>query len=118
MRMNVFRLGGFCAALLTGAAVDCAAADPVTVNVESGVDVDIEDAVVLETLISSDADLVKTGGGRLVIGCSLKGYKGEIRVEQGYLLATNNAAFGDTDKGTVVSSGATLEFKQDAKELL
>ena len=63
MRMNVFRLGGFCAALLTGAAVDCAAADPVTVNVESGVDVDIEDAVVLETLISSDADLVKTGGG-------------------------------------------------------
>ena len=55
MRMNVFRLGGFCAALLTGAAVDCAAADPVTVNVESGVDVDIEDAVVLETLISSDA---------------------------------------------------------------
>ena len=118
MRMNVFRLGGFCAALLTGAAVDCAAADPVTVNVESGVDVDIEDAVVLETLISSDADLVKTGGGRLVIGCSLKGYKGEIRVEQGYLLATNNAAFGDTDKGTVVSSGATLEFKQDTDALL
>ncbi len=64
-------------------------------------------------LIASDEDLVKTGGGRLVISMSLAGYKGEIRVEEGYLFTTNGLAFGDTDKGTIVSPGATIEFKND-----
>ena len=103
--------------LTVGAALDCAAGQ-LTVNVDAGADVNIADAVDIEKLISSGDDLVKTGGGRLVIDRSLKGYKGEIQVTQGYLLATHNEAFGDIDKGTVVSSGATLEFKHDTEGLL
>ena len=68
-------------------------------------------------LVSSGEDLVKTGGGRFIIDRSLKGYKGEIRVEGGYLQALHNEAFGDIDKGTVISSGATLEFKHDTEYL-
>ena len=63
----------------------------------------------------SGFDLVKLGGGRLVIDRSLKGYKGEMRVKEGYLLALHKEAFGDVDKGTTVSSGATLEFKDDSE---
>ena len=68
-------------------------------------------------LVSSGEDLVKTGGGRFIIDRSLKGYKGEIRVEGGYLQVLHNEAFGDIDKGTVISSGATLEFKHDTEYL-
>lgn len=91
-----------------------AAAGQLTVNVDAGTDVNIADAVDVGQLISSGEDLVKTGGGRLIIDKSLKGYKGEIRVEEGYLLALHNEAFGDTDKGTIISNGATLEFKDDS----
>ena len=68
----------------------------------------------IRSLLSSQSDLVKKGGGRLIIDRSLEGYKGEIRVEEGYLLALHNKAFGDTDKGTVIFSDATLEFKDDS----
>ena len=93
-------------------------ADSFVVDVPAGVDKNIADVVDLEALVRSTEDLVKKGGGRLVVDCSLKGFKGEIRVEEGYLLATHNEAFGDIDKGTVVSSGATLEFKHDTEALL
>ncbi|MBR6587192.1 MAG: autotransporter-associated beta strand repeat-containing protein, partial [Kiritimatiellae bacterium] len=72
----------------------------------------------IRSLLSSQSDLVKKGGGRLIIDRSLEGYKGEIRVEEGYLLALHNKAFGDVDKGTVVKNGATLEFKHDTEALL
>ena len=90
----------------------------VTIDVPAGVDVNIVDATDKAALIDSGKDLVKTGGGRLIIDSSLKGYKGEIRIREGYVLATHNEAFGDIDKGTVVESGATLEFKHDTEALL
>ena len=86
-----------------------------TVNVESTDPDRTITAGEVSTLVSSGEDLVKTGGGRFIIDRSLKGYKGEIRVEGGYLQALHNEAFGDTDKGTVISSGATLEFKNDSE---
>ena len=85
-----------------------------TITVEStAADYTLTASEIVE-LLDSDEDLVKKGGGRLIINQSLKGYKGEIRVEEGYLLALHNEAFGDTDKGTVISNGATLEFKDDS----
>jgi len=68
-------------------------------------------AAEVSEIIASGEDVIKTGGGRLVIDKSLKGWKGELRVEEGYLRATHNQSFGDTNKGTVVISGATLEFE-------
>ena len=88
-----------------------------TVNVESTDPDRTITAGEVSTLVSSGEDLVKTGGGRFIIDRSLKGYKGEIRVEGGYLQALHNEAFGDIDKGTVISSGATLEFKHDTEYL-
>lgn len=111
MKSNIF-VAVVSLSMMTGTAAE------LTINVESGIDVGIADKVNLEEIIASGADLVKTGGGRLLIDCSLKGYKGEIRVQEGYLLATHNEAFGDIDKGTTVSSGATLEFKHDTEALL
>ena len=105
------------AAAIALIAANCVA-DSFVVDVPADVDRNIADAVDLEALVKSTGDLVKTGGGRLIIDRSLKGYKGEIRVEEGYLLAVHNEAFGDIDKGTVVSSGATLEFKHDTEALL
>ena len=69
-------------------------------------------------LVASGEELVKRGGGRFIIDKSLVGYKGDIRVEEGYLRATTSTALGDADKGSVtVSDGATLEFGSDAKGL-
>lgn len=86
-----------------------------TVNVESTDPDRTITAGEVSTLVSSGEDLVKTGGGRFIIDRSLKGYKGEIRVEGGYLQVLHNEAFGDVDKGTIISSGATLEFKNDSE---
>lgn len=70
------------------------------------------------SLISSGDDLVKKGGGRLIINQALTGYKGSILVQEGYLQAATSYALGDADKGQVtVSDGATLEFGS-ADELL
>jgi len=85
-----------------------------TVNVESTDPDRTITAAEASELVSSGEDLVKTGGGRFIIDRSLKGYKGEIRVEGGYLQVLHNEAFGDVDKGTIISSGATLEFKDDS----
>ena len=85
-----------------------------TVNVESTDPDRTITAAEASALVSSGEDLVKTGGGRFIIDRSLKGYKGEIRVEGGYLQVLHNEAFGDVDKGTIISSGATLEFKDDS----
>lgn len=64
----------------------------------------------IAALVASGNDLEKTGGGRLVIDKSLKGYAGEIRIKEGYLLAKHLEAFGEIGKGTIVEDGATLEF--------
>ena len=71
----------------------------------------------VESLVASGEDIVKTGGGRLIIDKSLKGWKGELRVAEGFLRATHDESFGDTNKGTVVISGATLEFENSSKML-
>ena len=107
-------------ALLTMVGCVCfrLSADEIAIRVESAETDHILTEGEISGLISSQSDLVKRGGGRLIIDRSLEGYKGEIRVEEGYLLALHNKAFGDTDKGTVVSNGATLEFKHDTDALL
>ncbi len=82
------------------------------VTVEAGVDRTIT-ADEVNALIASGEDLVKKGGGRFIIDQSLAGYKGEIRVEEGFLRCAASYALGDDDKGTIVSDGATLEFGRD-----
>jgi len=82
------------------------------VTVEAGVDRTITSDEV-NALIASGEDLVKKGGGRFIIDQSLAGYKGEIRVEEGFLRCAASYALGDDDKGTIVSDGATLEFGRD-----
>ena len=57
-------------------------------------------------------DLRVTGGGRLEINEDLKsaGFAGEVHVLPGAILRlTANGALGDTDHGTFVEDGATLE---------
>ena len=69
-------------------------------------------------IIASGEDVVKRGEGRFIIGRSLAGYKGSIRVEGGYLRCLAANALGDADRGAVVvSDGATLEFGADAEDL-
>ena len=87
------------------------------VTVETGTDRTITDSEA-DSLIASGEDIVKRGGGRFIIDKSLAGYKGDIRVEEGYLRATTSTALGDADKGSVtVSDGATLEFGADTEAL-
>ena len=88
---------------------------PVTVNAEEA-DVTWDSttcAGVVGLMANNVADrtLVKKGGGRLIIACDLKGlgYKGEIRVKEGFLRLFHDGACGTTDAGVVVESGATLE---------
>ena len=59
----------------------------------------------------NDRQLVKKGGGRLIIACDLQGagYAGEISVQEGFLRLRHDGACGTSAGGVTVVSGATLE---------
>ena len=80
-----------------------------TVDVAEGVTRTIT-AEEAESLISSNEDLIKTGAGRFEINRDMSKYKGEVRVQQGYLRCTASYALGDATKPAIISDGATLEF--------
>lgn len=68
----------------------------------------------LESLGEAD-DLVKTGGGRLIVDFDLAatkpGWRGSVRVSEGFLRVAHVGAFGpSTAAGGVVEEGATVEF--------
>lgn len=107
-----------------GFAVCIAGAAPVyTVTLPNGATNTLSEAFSLGFVSSSEGmasraglataeDLRITGGGRLEINDDLKGegFKGEIHVLAGAMLRlTANGALGDTDHGTFVADGATLE---------
>lgn len=92
-------------------------ASALEVTVDAGVDRTLTDEEA-NAIIASGEDVVKRGEGRFIIGRSLAGYKGSIRVEGGYLRCLAANALGDADRGAVVvSDGATLEFGADAEDL-
>lgn len=68
----------------------------------------------VESLGEAD-DLVKTGGGRLIVDLDLAaakpGWRGSVRVKEGFLRVAHVGAFGpSTAAGGVVEEGATVEF--------
>lgn len=71
----------------------------------------VEGAADYAGLLKAD-DLIVAGAGRLVIDKDIKtaGYKGEVHIKKGATLrVTVSGALGDTEKGTFVEDGATLE---------
>ena len=108
-----------CVFVLVLSMANAVLAESVTVHVPEG-DVTLDEAlrkgyagtgVDYDALISAD-DLVVTGPGRLIVDKDLAGagYRGEVHVKKGSTLrVTVSGALGDTEKGTFVEKGATLE---------
>ena len=71
-------------------------ASALEVTVDAGVDRTLTDEEA-NAIIASGEDVVKRGEGRFIIGRSLAGYKGSIRVEGGYLRCLAANALGDCD---------------------
>ena len=112
-------IGTGCRTMAALAALACAdSAFALEVTVEAGAGDRTITREEASALVASGEELVKRGGGRFIIDKSLAGYKGDIRIEKGYLRATTSSALGDADKGSVsVFDGATLEFGSDTEAL-
>ena len=116
MRLLVFTgVGAFC--LTAGAApiytveLPNGATNTLAEAFANGYVTSSEGAATQEGLKAAEA-LYVTGGGRLEINEDLKsaGFAGEVHVLSGAILRlTANGALGDTDHGTFVEDGATLE---------
>ena len=88
-------------------------AEDVVVNITS-----VEDDYVIastadayaQALLAGDKTnrLYKGGGGRLVINCDFltAGWKGELRVKEGFGRLQNDDALGSADGGVVIDNGA------------
>ena len=83
------------------------ASTPYTINVESGSRALTADDV---AAMAGYDELVKTGGGTLVVGGELSSFTGVIRVQAGVYEVTANGAIGTTAGATYVSSGASLRL--------
>lgn len=69
--------------------------------------------------LSASDNLVKTGGGRLVISLDLasskSGWTGAVKVNEGFLRVSHAGALGPSGAaGAVVANGATIEFDGSA----
>ena len=103
-----------CFALFAGVAY---AAD-ITISVASGDADRTLTASDVEELGASD-NLVKTGGGRLIIDFDLaqskSGWTGAVKVSEGFLRVSHVGALGPSGAaGAVVADGATIEFNGSA----
>ncbi|MFA7173055.1 MAG: hypothetical protein WC340_06525 [Kiritimatiellia bacterium] len=81
-------------------------AEPYEVTVPSGTTNVIDEAFV--TALGSSEALVKKGAGALNSSSALASYTGEIRVEEGVFIVTENGSLGTKAGHTVVSNNATL----------
>ena len=94
-----------------------AVAEDVVVNITSAEDdyviASTDDAYAQALLAGDKANrLYKIGGGRLVINCDFlaAGWKGELRVHEGFVRLQNDNALGTSDGGVVIDNGASLEL--------
>lgn len=63
----------------------------------------------VNTRMAGSGNLVKTGTGTLVLAAS-NDYTGTLDISNGVVLASNNRSLSATTTGTIVRSGAALEF--------